>query len=142
MKRANELQLVSETLKGHKVTKEQLIELQNEFGSKWSEYDVYLDLLDEHFISQLSRPENKHHPVSYVELRSLLDKFTSEHMELVSKLDHNSYGVIKEKQISTNLVFFVDENGNHSHKKDIRMITVLRKKDFSTHDPIYEVILE
>lgn len=142
MKKAKELQLVAETLKGHTVTKEQLVELQNEFGPKWSKHGVYLDLLDEHFTSQLSRSENKRHPISYVELRSLLDKFTTEHMELVSKLDHNSYGVIKEKQVATNLVFFVDENGNHNHKKDIRLITVLRKKDFSTHDPIYEVILE
>jgi hypothetical protein len=142
MKRANEIQLVAETLKGHAITEEQLVELQNEFGPKWSEHGAFLDLTDEHFVKQLRRPENKHNPISFSELRALLERFTYAHQDCVLKLTHNSYGVIKEEQVLTNLVFFIDYKSRHGYDKDIRMVTAMRKNDFSTSDPVYEIELQ
>lgn len=142
MRRANELQLVTETLKGHKVSEEQLVLLQEKFSPNWEKYNIYLDLTDVHFVEQLSRIENRHNPISLVELESLLNKFTEAHIKEVSLLDHNSYGVIKEPNICTNLVFFVDCNSKVGKEKDIRLITIMRKKDFKTHNTVYKIELE
>lgn len=142
MRKANEIQLLAETLRGHTVTETQLRELEEKFGPKWRECNVYLDLTDEHFVKQLGREENRRHPVSFCELDALLDRFTSQHIRYVSRLGHNSYGVIKEGQTLSNLVFFVDHNSKFGCEKDVRMITIMRKKDFTTHDPIYEVHLQ
>lgn len=141
MKKANELHLITETLRGHTVTEEQLIKLQKEFESRWTKVGIFLDLTDEHFVQQLRRVENRHHPISLPELKSLLDVFTSKHQDSVINLNKNSYGVIREEQTSTNLVFFVDHDSKYGYEKDIRMVTVMRKTDFYTHDSIYEVKL-
>jgi hypothetical protein len=142
MKRANEIQLVAETLKGHTITEDQLVQLQEEFGPTWVKHGAFLDLTDKHFVKQLGRLENRHNPISFLELKALLERFTNDHQDCVLKLSHNSYGVIKEEQVSTNLVFFIDYNSRHGYDKDIRMVTAMRKTDFSTGDPIYEVELE
>ena len=141
MRRANEIMLVAETLKGHTVSKEQLFELQEKFNKEWKEYEIHLDLLDTHFVDQLNRNENRCHPISFAELSSILEQFTTKHREVVSKLESNSYGVIQEPHTFTNVVFFVDGNSNEQ-KKDVRLITIMRKKNFSTHNRIYEVKLE
>jgi hypothetical protein len=142
MRRANEIMLVAETLKGHTISKEQLIKLQEEFNLDWEKCEIHLDLLDDHFVDQLNRNENRCHPISFPELESILEQFTKKHREKVSKLDHNSYGVIQEPHTFTNVVFFVDENSKFEQKKDVRLITIMRKKDFKTHNQVYEINLE
>lgn len=142
MRRANEIMLVAETLKGHTISKDQLLTLQKKFNPKWKKLGIYLDLLDEHFIEQLNREENRCHPISYTEFEFILEKFTSDYRENVSLLEHNSYGVIREPHTCTNVVFFVDENSKFEHEKDVRLITIMRKKDFKTHNQIYEINLE
>ena len=141
MRRANEIQLITETLKGRPVSEEELNDLQRKFLPGWTKYGIHLDLTDKHFIQQLNRDENRHNPVSFCELDALLEKFTMQYREFISSVDHNSYGVIQESNTLTNLVFFIDHNSRFEQKKDLRLITVMRKKDFSTSDQVYKIEL-
>ena len=124
------------------ITPQALMALENTLNKVWTRYGIYFVLTGTHVIERLPREEHQQSPITLHELTRLFMEFTRKYSWYFARLpvEAETYGVIKEPFSQINVGFVVRPGvGISGYPRDLMLQTILRKREFSTRNRIFEV---
>lgn len=123
------------------ITKTQLQRLEQYADSLFFRFGIDIDFKtmtkDSHFYQRLNDPRN-HPEISADEVRQLFKKVSQKHGEILSKANSGAEGVLKDMTSDINIPFIIKWDKEH-RELDLIPKTIMRKKDFSTSSPVFQV---
>lgn len=92
----------------------------------------------EHFLKQLNNQRNGARPISITELKNLFVMMKRMHGWKLKNPDFGKEMVLKQKSTGLNVPFVIKQN---AVKKQLEIVplTIMRKKNFRTSDPVLQV---
>lgn len=116
------------------VTKQQLTDVEKFADALWGKLGIDVKFT-KHFIDRLSDPRNGKE-ISAAELIRLFKKEYEQNGKAIKNIDAESEAVFMDLLTSVNLPFVMKDRGG---KKEIDAMTIMRKPNFKSDDPIYKV---
>lgn len=118
------------------ITPAQLADVEIYADRLWNKLGIDVEFT-RHFVERMNAERNGK-PISAAELVRLFKREAERYGKDVRSLDDRDEAVFIDLSTDVNLPFVIRDTDN-DRKKELFAKTIMRKKDFKSHDPLYKV---